>query len=108
MKRALLDFWFKWFAAPFWQLKRRLVFKASSGRCHYCREDILINTFTVDHVVPRAIGGTNAFSNLVACCKYCNKLKADSLISVELVQKMRMRAALRAKHNKKPEPAYDN
>lgn len=28
---------------------------------------------TVDHVVPRSYGGTNAITNLVAACRECNQ-----------------------------------
>lgn len=31
----------------------------------------------VDHVVPRAKGGKNHLSNLVACCYECNQAKKD-------------------------------
>lgn len=31
----------------------------------------------IDHLLPRALGGTNDFSNLVMSCKPCNTGKAD-------------------------------
>ena len=37
---------------------------------------------TVDHVVPRAEGGGDQPSNLVACCASCNARKADKRLGV--------------------------
>lgn len=34
---------------------------------------------TLDHVIPRALGGTDAISNLKLACKQCNGLKAANL-----------------------------
>lgn len=42
--------------------------------CFYCGEEAT----TVDHIVPRANGGTNTKSNLVPCCKLCNSTKGDA------------------------------
>ncbi len=30
---------------------------------------------TIDHVTPKSQGGTNEWTNLVACCKKCNQRK---------------------------------
>ena len=41
--------------------------------CAYCGE----HATTVDHVIPRAHGGTNTWDNVVAACSDCNCRKAD-------------------------------
>jgi hypothetical protein len=33
--------------------------------------------FTIDHVLPRAKGGSDDFSNLALCCYVCNPLKGE-------------------------------
>ena len=35
---------------------------------------------TVDHIIPRARGGRDTWSNTCAACSYCNKTKADRLL----------------------------
>ena len=55
-----------------WQ-KLRLVVLARDGRtCHYCGGW----ANTVDHVVPKAYGGTDALDNLVAACMRCNSRRS--------------------------------
>lgn len=35
--------------------------------------------FTIDHIIPRSLGGWNTYSNLQTMCEYCNSLKGDTL-----------------------------
>lgn len=48
------------------------------------RNDVYLDTATVDHVVARANGGRNAQSNLKCCCKYCNNIKAARPLTNDL------------------------
>lgn len=48
-------------------------------RCVYCATPLAHETATLDHVYPRAHGGTNIAGNLVAACGVCNRLKGDLL-----------------------------
>lgn len=53
--------------------KRAAVWDKSDGRCHYCRVELHpFRTFTIDHLIPKNCGGTNALENLVAACPTCN------------------------------------
>jgi hypothetical protein len=99
MKKRLLDIWYGWIVAPIWQTKRRLVLLRDRGHCKYCCEVLAPKTFTIDHVVPQCAGGTHAFSNIVACCKYCNKHKGSRTLTVEMKDEMWMMAFRRHKHN---------
>lgn len=52
------------------------------GRCHYCERAFFQNQYTklrptLDHLYPKALGGTNHYDNLVAACHTCNCLKAN-------------------------------
>ncbi|MEN8216418.1 MAG: HNH endonuclease [Pseudomonadota bacterium] len=47
------------------------------NKCFYCNAVLDINEATIDHVIPRAKGGTDDIDNLVVCCKYANQAFAD-------------------------------
>ncbi len=47
--------------------------------CFYCGVSLSLLTHTWDHLVPRALGGSNRRTNLVHSCLACNSTKADSL-----------------------------
>jgi len=34
---------------------------------------------TIDHLVPKSLGGSNDIENLVPCCAECNREKADRM-----------------------------
>ncbi len=54
--------------------KRAAVFERDGHRCRYCGSE---ENLSIDHIVPRCRGGTNALENLaIACCK-CNVAKGD-------------------------------
>lgn len=55
--------------------RRREVFERSSGRCFYCRCQLSIFAFHIEHQRPRAIGGDDSSLNLVAACSSCNLSK---------------------------------
>ena len=53
------------------------VLKRSGGRCELCGASSRDNQIDVDHIVPRAKGGSNDISNLQALCRTCNAQKRD-------------------------------
>lgn len=58
------------------QVNRYMVGRRDGWACHYCQCRLTYATATLDHVVPRALGGTNALYNLRLACKGCNQAKA--------------------------------
>lgn len=66
------------------RVTRRILSEAQNHRCCYCggvmhdpREDPLSSArCTIEHIVPRARGGTNAFDNLAAACGGCNSRRS--------------------------------
>lgn len=52
------------------------VLRRDDYTCRYCRSKD--NPLTVDHVVPRALGGSDDPDNLVACCSDCNSGKTST------------------------------
>jgi len=56
-------------------LTRKNILKRDQHQCQYCgRAD---RSLTVDHVVPRHLGGADSWENLVCACVKCNSLKGD-------------------------------
>ena len=45
-------------------------------RCVYCGEQLTSETAQLDHIHPRADGGSNDPSNLVVACSRCNRRKS--------------------------------
>jgi 5-methylcytosine-specific restriction endonuclease McrA len=58
---------------PHVKLTRREVFRRDNYTCQYCgRHD---SGLTVDHVLPRHLGGQHTWTNVVAACPPCNHRK---------------------------------
>lgn len=43
---------------------------------------------TIDHVLPRALGGSEDWGNEVAACRACNSTKADRLPNADEVARL--------------------
>jgi 5-methylcytosine-specific restriction endonuclease McrA len=46
-----------------------------SPHCHWCGRDLSPDEATLDHRVPRSLGGSNGRGNLVLACAPCNQAK---------------------------------
>lgn len=57
--------------------QRRTVAARARGCCEYCRSQARfgLESFSVDHIVPRNVGGATALDNLAWCCQGCNNHK---------------------------------
>lgn len=55
------------------KLTRREILRRDNYTCQYCGKHT--TDLTVDHVIPRHLGGPHAWSNLVAACPTCNHRK---------------------------------
>jgi len=56
------------------------VFKRDRFTCSYCGQTPPNVLLEVDHVVPRAAGGSDDITNLTTSCKDCNRGKAAGLL----------------------------
>lgn len=63
----------------FSQTERVKIYNKSKGRCAICGKFIPYDSFTIDHIIPLAKGGTNAMDNLQVACSVCNLIKQDIL-----------------------------
>lgn len=70
-----------------WPSTRRRIYERDDWRCVWCTEKVeqptlpedgilvsggIIRQASIDHVVPRARGGSNDPRNLITCCAQCN------------------------------------
>jgi len=63
---------------PQLRLSRRSVFARDDYQCQYCGQ--VGRDLTIDHVVPKRLGGGASWENLVACCRRCNAKKGDKAL----------------------------
>jgi 5-methylcytosine-specific restriction endonuclease McrA len=56
---------------------KRNIFVRDNYTCQYCDKKLDISECTVDHVVPKVLGGKSSWSNCVCSCKKCNNIKGD-------------------------------
>jgi 5-methylcytosine-specific restriction endonuclease McrA len=62
---------------PRLKLTRREVFRRDNYTCQYCGKKT--TDLTIDHVVPRHLGGRHVWKNVVAACPACNHRKGGRL-----------------------------
>jgi 5-methylcytosine-specific restriction endonuclease McrA len=55
------------------KLTRREIFRRDNFTCQYCGRHT--PTLTIDHVIPRHLGGPHVWHNVVAACPFCNHRK---------------------------------
>jgi len=61
------------------KLNKREIFRRDFYTCQYC--GTLGGNLTLDHVIPRRLGGTHSWNNLVTACAYCNHKKGGRTAS---------------------------
>ncbi len=59
-----------------WKRARQTVLERDNYTCGYCGQE----ANTVDHILPRALGGTHDLGNLIAACTPCNSRKQDRVM----------------------------
>lgn len=60
--------------------KRKLVWQRSGGICHLCGSPVSRSNMTLDHIIPKHHGGTDAIVNLAAAHKSCNTDKGHRIV----------------------------
>ncbi len=56
---------------------KRHLYGEQGGACNGCGEHFRPQNLEVDHIVPRAKGGTDHLGNLQLLCGHCNRVKGD-------------------------------
>jgi len=52
-----------------------ILYKRRKGVCAYCSLWFERRFMTIDHIIPKRDGGTNALKNLTLACWLCNQLR---------------------------------
>ncbi|HOM70810.1 MAG TPA: HNH endonuclease [Armatimonadota bacterium] len=63
---------------PELRLSRRSIFARDNYTCQYCGQKS--KELTIDHVIPKRMGGPSTWENLVCCCRKCNTKKGDKTL----------------------------
>jgi 5-methylcytosine-specific restriction endonuclease McrA len=58
---------------PHVKLSKREILRRDNFTCQYCGSQVTY--LTIDHVIPRRLGGQHVWNNLVAACPSCNHRK---------------------------------
>jgi 5-methylcytosine-specific restriction endonuclease McrA len=60
------------------RLSRRSILARDNHTCQYCGQTS--KELTVDHIIPKRLGGPTSWENLVCCCRKCNSKKGDKTL----------------------------
>ena len=66
-------------------ITRELVRKRAKYLCEYCHSPERISTtrFTLDHVIPKSLGGADDINNLALACRRCNQRRYNFLAGID-------------------------
>jgi hypothetical protein len=66
-------------------ITRRSVRERAGYLCEYChsQERLAANRFTVDHVIPRSLEGSDNIDNLALACRRCNERRYNFVAGID-------------------------
>ncbi len=64
---------------------RQRIREAARDRCGYClsSQRYVMATLEIEHIIPRALGGTEDESNLWLSCGLCNRYKGSQTMGID-------------------------
>ncbi len=72
------------------KFNRRNIFARDGNHCQYCGRKYATSELSLDHVVPRSLGGQATWENIVCACTRCNTKKGGRTpgqAGMKLIQK---------------------
>ena len=90
-------------------IRRNSIIQDQESQCLYCGKEIGVLTAELDHIVPRAGGGSSKRENLAAVCRACNASKGSRPFAVwagparleRTIQRLRELQAFKTKSKKR-------
>jgi len=79
------------------KFNRRNIFARDKNSCQYCGKKYPTTELSLDHIIPRSMGGKSAWENIVCACVKCNAKKGGHTLheaGMRLIQK-----PVKPKHN---------
>ncbi len=67
------------------RLEKKAVRERAFFLCEYCYspERLSANRFTVDHVIPRSLNGSDDLRNLALACRRCNERRYNFVAGID-------------------------
>ena len=64
---------------------KQLVRQRADCLCEYCHssECLSANRFTIDHLIPRSLGGSDNLDNLALACRRCNERRYNFIAGLD-------------------------
>lgn len=72
---------------PHVKLAKKEILRRDGYRCQYCGRRL--SRLTIDHVVPRRLGGQHSWDNLVSACPNCNRKKGGKTLRAASMRLLR-------------------
>jgi 5-methylcytosine-specific restriction endonuclease McrA len=60
---------------------RQALLHRDNNICQYCGRSLKRSEVTIDHIIPKKMGGQSNFTNCVVACVSCNSKKSHKLMS---------------------------
>ena len=57
------------------KFNRRNIYARDENKCQYCGKRFPTNELSLDHIIPRSLGGITTWENIVCACTGCNAKK---------------------------------
>ncbi len=77
------------FLRPKVVFSRRNLFRRDRNTCQYCGRRFPTEDLSIDHVIPRSLGGHSSWSNCVVACLRCNSRKGSRTLEAARMQILR-------------------
>ena len=64
---------------------RQIIRERAKYICEYCHssERLSANRFTIDHVIPKSLGGSDETNNLALACRRCNERRYNFVAGLD-------------------------